>query len=270
MKIKTIKIKDIALNEETQQRVSIDLDIVSEYEESIKCGAKFPPITVFFDSAQYWIADGHHRYHAYNNIGNDDIDADVNDGTKDDAIMFSFGANRTHGKRLTNADKYKNVKRALYFHRTKDLSEREIARICEVTHPYVSKIKKEILNKVVVTVTTTPLKPAPVLEAEISQDEEFDPKEHELQEAHDTINHLAEENTKLRDSLAAGQLPEEEIVTAEQTMIDLRKKVKTLEAELDAVKSSRDIYQRENEELKKQCKMYENKFKKLGAGNAKS
>lgn len=105
---------------------------------------------------------------------------------------------------------------------------------------------------------------------EISQDEEYDQKEHELQEAHDTINYLVEENTKLRDSLAAGQLPDDEIVSAEQTMIDLRKQVKTLEAELCAVKSSRNIYQRENEELKKQCRMYENKFKKLGAGNAKS
>jgi FtsZ-binding cell division protein ZapB len=53
-------------------------------------------------------------------------------------------------------------------------------------------------------------------------------------------------------------------------MIDLRKQIKTLEAELDAVKSSRDIYQRENTELKKQCKIYENRLKKLGAGNAKS
>jgi len=100
--------------------------------------------------------------------------------------------------------------------------------------------------------------------------EQFNPAEHELQEAHDTINILSEENTKLRDALATGQLPEDEIVTAEQTIIDLRKKVKALEAELDAVKSSRDIYQKENEELKKQCKIYEGKLKKLGAGNAKS
>lgn len=107
-------------------------------------------------------------------------------------------------------------------------------------------------------------------QVEKQEHEEFDQKEHELQEAHDTINLLAEENNKLRDSLAAGQLPEDEIVSAEQTMIDLRKQVKNLEVELDAVKSSRDIYQRENEELKKQCKMYEGKLKKLGAGNAKS
>lgn len=102
------------------------------------------------------------------------------------------------------------------------------------------------------------------------EDADYDPTEDILKEKDDTIKDLAEENNKLRDSLAAGQLPDDEIVTAEQTMIDLRKQVKNLEAELDAVKSSRDICQRENTELKKQCKMYENKLKKLGAGNAKS
>lgn len=277
MKTKTIKLSDIVIDEDTQQRESIDLAMVAEYAESIQCGSKFPPVTVFFDSAQYWLADGYHRYYAHKDSGIPEIYADIHDGTKDDAVMFSFGANGTHGKRLTNADKHKNVKRALSFHKTKELSDRDIAKVCKVTHPFVSKIRKEV-----VTVTTdesrnnlakiseSPLEPSPVLEAEISEHEEFDPKEHELQEAHDTINQLAEENNKLRDSLAAGQLPEDEIVSAEQTMINLRKQVKNLEAELDAVKSSRDIYQRENEELKKQCKMYENKFKKIGAGNAKS
>lgn len=270
MNIKAIKIKDVALSEETQQRASIDLDLVSEYSESIKCGDKFPPITVFFDSAQYWIADGHHRYHAYKDIGNADIDADIHDGTKDDAIMFSFGVNGSHGKRLTNADKYKNVKKALSFHRTKDMSEREIARICQVTHPFVSKIKKEISNKSVVTVTTSPIKPKPALVAGKTEDEKYDQKEHELQEANDTIKDLSEENTKLRDAIASGQLPDVEIIPTEQIMVELRKQIKTLEVELDAVKLSRDTYQRENAELKNQCEMQARQLKKLGGWNAKS
>ncbi len=91
-----------------------------------------------------------------------------------------------------------------------------------------------------------------------------------LSDANDTIQQLAEENTKLRDALATGQLPEEEIVSAEQTIIDLRKQVRTIELELDAVKSSRDIYQRENAELKKQCKYYQNKLKKLSDANVQA
>lgn len=93
-------------------------------------------------------------------------------------------------------------------------------------------------------------------------EEKFDPKEHELQEAQETIIHLSEENEKLRDSLAAGQLPEDEIVPVEKLIIELRSTIKALEAELDAVKLSRDIYQRENAELKKQCNAYQNMIKK--------
>jgi FtsZ-binding cell division protein ZapB len=94
--------------------------------------------------------------------------------------------------------------------------------------------------------------------------EKYDPKETELSEAHDTINYLESENEKLRDALAAGQLPDDEIVPAEQLIIDLRRRIAALEAELDAVKSSRDIYQRENNELKTQCKMYQGMLKKAG------
>lgn len=94
--------------------------------------------------------------------------------------------------------------------------------------------------------------------------EKYDQKEHALQEANDTIRHLESENTKLRDALAAGQLPEDEIVPAEKLIIELRANISALEAELDAVKLSRDMYQRENNELKTQCKMYQNMLKKAG------
>lgn len=97
--------------------------------------------------------------------------------------------------------------------------------------------------------------------------EKFDPQEHELDQAYETIRNLEDANTKLRDSIATGQLPEDDIVPAEQLIIDLRKQIKSLESELDAVKTSRDIYQRENNELKTQCKMYQNMLKKAGNVN---
>lgn len=132
---------------------------------------------------------------------------------------------------------------------------------------------------------TTSHKPALNLETEKHDNEDYYQKDTDSQEpeyteldqikdelhgTYETIRELTEEKNKLLDSLAAGQLPEDEIVSAEQTMINLRKQIRNLELELDAVKSSRDIYQRDNEQLKKQCKMYVNKLKKLGAGNAKS
>lgn len=274
--MKTIKIKDIVIDAGTQQREKINDEIVAEYSEAMKCGDQFPAVTVFFNSVEYYLADGFHRYFACKSADIEEIPAEIHEGTKRDAILYSFSANGTHGIRRTNSDKRKSVMGMLNDEIWTDWSNREIAKHVGVSPGFVDKLRHE-LNSRVPTVGSPVVKPAPVLEEENEiienqpeETEEFDPTEHELQEAHDTINHLAEENNKLRDSLAAGQLPEDEIVSAEQTMIDLRKQVKNLEAELDAVKSSRDIYQRENEELKKQCKMYEGKLKKLGAGNAKS
>jgi len=277
MKTKTIKLNEIVIDAGTQQRVTINNDVVAEYAEAMRCGTKFPAITVFFNGSSYYLVDGYHRYNATKDAGIDDILADVIDGTKREAVLYSLGVNNSHGIRLTNSDKRKAVLTMLEDDEWCHWTDTQISKHCKVTQQFVSKIRREIndtqkdiISENIKTVVISPLEPAQNLETENSDHEEFDPKEHELQEAHDTINNLAEENNKLRDSLAAGQLPEDEIVSAEQTMIDLRKQVKNLEAELDAVKSSRDIYQRENEELKKQCKMYENKLKKLSSGNAKS
>jgi hypothetical protein len=39
---------------------------VEEYVAAMATGADFPPLTVFWDGAEYWLADGFHRLWAYN------------------------------------------------------------------------------------------------------------------------------------------------------------------------------------------------------------
>lgn len=267
MKTKTIKISNIIIDAGTQQREKINDEIVAEYAESMKCGAQFPPVTVFFNSVEYYLADGFHRFLACKSAGINEINADIHEGTKRDAILHSFSVNGTHGLRRTNSDKRKSVVGMLTDDVWMEWTNRDIAKHVGVSHAYVNKLRDQMEEGSGNVSTSTP-KPALSRDADQKlstgneeNNDEFDPKEHELQEAHDTINHLADENTRLRDALAAGQLPEDEIVSAEQTIIDLRKQVKTLEAEIDAVKSSRDIYQEENKQLKQQCRMYMNKLK---------
>ena len=55
---------------------------------------------------------------------------------------------------------------------------------------------------------------------------------------------------------------EEEKTTAADTIKSLRAEVKRLEIENAALISSRDSYQRENGELKKQCAMYRKQIEK--------
>lgn len=90
--------------------------------------------------------------------------------------------------------------------------------------------------------------------------------DHELREAISTINELASENDLLRDRVAVAAMhgTDDERAQAAETIAALRAQIKTLEAELDATRASRDGFQRQNAELMKQVRMQQKQIKKLG------
>lgn len=142
----TINIADIRVNGGTQSRASIDRGVVSDYAEAVRDGATFPPITVFFDGSSYWLADGFHRYEAYSAAQIYDVPADIRQGTQRDAILFSVGANASHGLRRTNDDKRRAVLTLLNDPEWSKWSDREIARRCSVSHQTVSNIRPSVKN----------------------------------------------------------------------------------------------------------------------------
>lgn len=142
----TINIADIRVNGGTQSRASIDRGVVSEYAEAVRDGATFPPITVFFDGASYWLADGFHRYEAYSAAQVYDVPADIRQGTQRDAILFSVGANASHGLRRTNDDKRRAVLTLLNDPEWSSWSNREIARACGVSE-YLVRDTRGICDK---------------------------------------------------------------------------------------------------------------------------
>ena len=88
-----------------------------------------------------------------------------------------------------------------------------------------------------------------------------------LDEAQEAVSVLAEENDRLNDRLAIESMEasDEEKRAATETIAELRAKVKTLEAELSAVKASRDGAMREVAELKRQCAMQRKQLGKVAA-----
>lgn len=144
----SINIADIRINGGTQSRASIDRTVVADYAEAVENGSSFPPITVFFDGADYWLADGFHRYEAYSRAKVYDVPADVRQGTQRDAILFSVGANASHGLRRTNDDKRRAVSTLLNDAEWASWSDREIARQCGVGAPLVGSLRKAICNPI--------------------------------------------------------------------------------------------------------------------------
>ena len=88
-----------------QVRARLCEETVKEYAEAMAAGAKFPPVIVFHDGTNYWLADGFHRLEAWKRNGVNSIKAEVKEGNRIDALKFAFGANIGHGLRMSNEDK---------------------------------------------------------------------------------------------------------------------------------------------------------------------
>jgi hypothetical protein len=104
---------------------------------------------MFFDGVSFWLADGFHRYHAHRQAGAMEMVADIRTGTQRDAILFSVGANASHGLRRTNEDKRKAVTILLSDPEWGAWSDREIARQCGVGAPLVADVRKSICNPII-------------------------------------------------------------------------------------------------------------------------
>lgn len=140
----------------TQPRVELDEETVREYVERMKPGQRgvvldaegleFAPLAVFDDGEHLWLADGFHRVEAARRRGWSRFQADVRPGTLREAIEFSLGANARHGKRRTNADKRRAVEKALADEGWSSLSDSKLAQMCCVSQPFVSKVRRELVE----------------------------------------------------------------------------------------------------------------------------
>ncbi|MEO5376054.1 MAG: hypothetical protein H7840_17665 [Alphaproteobacteria bacterium] len=128
----------------TQPRAGIHSDVVDDYAEALAEGASFPPVTVFHDGTDYWLADGFHRVGAFEKAGHATIPADVRRGTRRDAVLFSAAANATHGQPRTREDKWRAVSTLLLDDEWGKWPSREIARRCSVSLDFVNQLRKSL------------------------------------------------------------------------------------------------------------------------------
>lgn len=144
----TLKIDSIRTDGGTQSRAALNPAVVEEYAQTIRDGTDFPPVTVFHDGKKYWLADGFHRVAAYRAAGAVEVEADVRQGSKREAQLFSFGANDAHGLRRTNEDKRRVVTAMLSDKEWSKWSDREIAAQCKVSHTFVAKLRSDLTGNV--------------------------------------------------------------------------------------------------------------------------
>ena len=164
----TILLQDIKRDGGTQMRAGLDEPTVLEYADAMRTSGgwgTFPPLVVYYDGSNYWLADGFHRWRAAWEAHGSEYDApcEVRAGTQRDAMLHAASANSDHGLRRTNADKRRAVLALLQDPEWSQWSDGEIARRCKVSQPFVSGLRPKPLPTHNGYESTPAAAPAPVV-----------------------------------------------------------------------------------------------------------
>lgn len=167
--VKTIPIADIATQGGTQTRAELNKATIVEYRELYADGVTMPPPIVYFDGETYWLSDGFHRVAAVDSLKYGGMACEVRKGGVLEAFTNGLSSN-LHGLPRTNHDKRFAIGRCFKMQTIREKSDREIARICCVSHTLVADVRSGLSGGIAstqandsadVTKTRIPV-PAPV------------------------------------------------------------------------------------------------------------
>jgi len=140
-RIETVEIESID-RQHTQLRVKMDPQAVEDYAEQYrnKKDCQMPPIVIFEDTeADVWhLGDGYHRCEAAIAAGRKSIDAEIRQGTLDDAIMFAAKCNSHNAVRWSRKDMVKAVRTLK--DRFPKMNQRAISKQCGCSQGFVSNV----------------------------------------------------------------------------------------------------------------------------------
>lgn len=136
-----LRIEDTRMDGGTQSRNFMASSLINKMRKHLQNGGSFLPVVVFYDGAEYWMADGFHRAVAAEQEGIETITADVHKGTKRDAILYSVGTNDPNGLPHNPADKRNAVQMLLDDEEWRQQSNDWIAEQCGVDKKVVLKAR---------------------------------------------------------------------------------------------------------------------------------
>ena len=266
-----VKLSLITIDAGTQARQKINQDVVTEYAQLMADGTVFPPVVVFGE--KNILADGWHRFFAHRAAGIKEIEVERHEGDVRDAIFFGFGANKHRGLQMNQADTKNIIGRMLMDQEWSKLGDRKIADHVGVSSTTVLRLRQAMEGdgKLAKATSKTVVRNGKEFEVDVSKNqkkEEDPPVEppkaevpndshpedlQQIKELSDLVTDLEEENQKLKDTIAiqawdASDIEKEDI---EQTVKELREKIKLLEMENNSLRSSRDMYMNQAAELQR-------------------
>ena len=265
-----VSLEKIRLDGGTQPRKELDSSLVQHYKELVLEGKEFPAVDLVFDGKHYWLSDGFHRVHAHTQAGYTEILSSVKKGTKRDAFISSLKANSTHGKQRSPDESRYVVQLALEDIELGDLSDKQIATICDVSAMTVGRVRKAmgLENKPTIGKDgkrrdTSNIGRKPVVKP-VEPAYEEPTNDDKLNELATEFGVISEENTRLKDLLAVRSMPVSEEAQAEvqETIEMLREQIKDLESQLHSMTQSRNEFMSKNAEMLKQINYWKKRAEK--------
>lgn len=110
-----IKLADLEVDPTVNIRDKLDEETVQWYMEIFD---QLPPVTAYRLNGRILLADGFHRWSAAERLNLEEIEADVREGTEQDAWEFAVMANWRHGKNLSQCEHDKAIARLRMIHGT--------------------------------------------------------------------------------------------------------------------------------------------------------
>ncbi|MFU2207718.1 hypothetical protein [Solidesulfovibrio sp. C21] len=146
--LETLTVIDLELDPRVEARHSYRSKDIDEYARIMSEGDELPPISVFEIDSKLVVVDGWHRVKAAIQADLLMITGKVYRGfSLEEAITFAAQSNDEHGLRRSRSDKEKAVTIVLCNEKLQKKSDHDVARICKVSHPFVSKIRKRLIAK---------------------------------------------------------------------------------------------------------------------------
>lgn len=151
MKTKLLKLKSIQINEKLYPRVKCSWQTTYDYAESMKAGAKFPPIIVALYKGNYYLVDGRHRLEAYRLNKEEYVQAEVmRNKTEHQIYLEAVKRNISHGRPFSVQEKVGIIKRL------QDI-DYDLDKISKIVNIPVKRIKQFIVTKVTSTLSGEPV-----------------------------------------------------------------------------------------------------------------
>jgi len=120
-------------------------ETVRSYVAALTNDAQMPPIVLFRLDGQLVVADGFHRVAAHRFLGLAEVEAEVREGTRQDALLYAATANVANGKPMSQAEKREAGERLL---RMTKWSQHRIARELAVDPASISRWASSIADAI--------------------------------------------------------------------------------------------------------------------------